>query len=102
MLASMLLMGTLAIVACAAPSATQQKHVLFVVADDLGRNDLSHFNGGLSETPAIDDLLSNGIFLESYYTFKVCSVRRRGLQQEDSASPQSHVYIFCSPRELAS
>lgn len=32
MLASMLLMGTLAIVACAAPSATQQKHVLFVVA----------------------------------------------------------------------
>lgn len=40
-------------------------------SDDLGRNDLSHFNGGLSETPAIDDLLSNGIFLESYYTFKV-------------------------------
>lgn len=63
----------LPIVACAvtlhgglpATAQTQQKHVLFVVADDLGRNDLGHFNG-IAETPVIDGLLQSGIFLESY------------------------------------
>ena len=66
-------LGFLPIVACAvtlhealpATSQTQQKHVLFVVADDLGRNDLGHFNG-VAETPVIDGLLESGIFLESY------------------------------------
>jgi hypothetical protein len=49
-----------------ATAQTQQKpHVLFVVADDLGRNDLGHFNH-IAETPTIDSLLESGIFLESY------------------------------------
>lgn len=36
-------------------------HVLFVVADDLGYNDLGHFNGGKTRTPAIDALIASGV-----------------------------------------
>ena len=60
-------------------TASQKPHVLMVVADDLGRNDLGYFNGGKSETPAMDALLSDGIFLAHYYSFKVCAPTRTSI-----------------------
>lgn len=59
--------------------SASRPHVLFIVADDLGRNDLSYFNGGKSASPAIDDLISGGIWLDSYYTFKVCAPSRTSI-----------------------
>jgi len=40
------------------------------MADDLGWNDLGRFNGGLTITPAIDELISEGILLQRFHTFK--------------------------------
>lgn len=36
-------------------------HILFVVADDLGRHDISYFNKGASSTPTIDGLIKDGV-----------------------------------------
>jgi arylsulfatase B len=57
------------------------KHILMIVADDLGYNDLgirnSHgTNGPRTITPTIDSLVSTGLTLSSYYTFKICSPSR--------------------------
>jgi hypothetical protein len=45
-------------------------------ADDLGWNDLGHFNGGLTLTKSIDGLIATGVLLERFHTFKVCAPSR--------------------------
>ena len=52
------------------------QNILMIVADDLGRNDLGARNGGLTVTPAIDSLISSGVSLGLYHTFKICSPSR--------------------------
>ena len=55
-------------------------HIVVIVADDLGRNDLgirnAHASGPRTLTPAIDKLITEGITLSSYHTFKICSPSR--------------------------
>jgi arylsulfatase A-like enzyme len=62
-----------------APSGSP-KHILVVVADDLGRQDLgarnAHADGPRTITPAIDELISSGVTLSQYHTFKICSPSR--------------------------
>ena len=41
------------------------------MADDLGRDDLGYFNGGKTYTPNIDALISEGLLLDNFHTFKV-------------------------------
>ena len=59
------------ILAAAAP----KPHIVMVVADDLGYDDLGHNsvmgNNGTTLTPAINELIDTGIQLTEYYTFKV-------------------------------
>jgi arylsulfatase A-like enzyme len=45
-------------------------------ADDLGWNDLGHFNGGLTLTKNIDGLIAQGVLLDRFHTFKVCAPSR--------------------------
>lgn len=52
------------------------KHIIVVIADDLGANDLGVRNGGRTLTPTIDSLIADGITMTSYYTFKICSPSR--------------------------
>jgi len=52
------------------------KHIVVIVADDLGRNDLGARNGGRTISPSIDALIAEGISLTSYHTFKICSPSR--------------------------
>lgn len=65
--------------AVAAPRA----HIIQVVADDLGYDDLGHDsvmgNSGKSYSPHINKLMDDGIILHDYYTFKVCSPTRASL-----------------------
>ena len=65
--------------AAAAPRA----HIIQVVADDLGYDDLGHDsvmgNSGKSFSPNINKLMDDGIILHDYYTFKVCSPTRASL-----------------------
>eukprot|EP01062_Namystynia_karyoxenos_P083232 TRINITY_DN9530_c0_g1_i1.p1 TRINITY_DN9530_c0_g1~~TRINITY_DN9530_c0_g1_i1.p1 ORF type:complete len:635 (+),score=161.64 TRINITY_DN9530_c0_g1_i1:86-1990(+) len=68
-------------------------HILFVVADDLGWNDVGYHQnaasganpqgrpttsaaGGVMRTPTIDRLSSEGVRLESYYVQPLCSPSR--------------------------
>lgn len=58
-------------------------HIIQVVADDLGYDDLGHDsvmgNSGKSISPNINKLMDDGIILHDYYTFKVCSPTRASL-----------------------
>lgn len=58
----------------------QQKlpHILVVVVDDLGSNDLGRHGSGI-QTPAIDRLAREGVFFENYYVLPYCSPTRASL-----------------------
>jgi arylsulfatase A-like enzyme len=60
-------------------TVASQPHILHVVADDLGANDLGIKNGGKTLTPTVDGLINEGVDLESYYTFKVCGPSRTSI-----------------------
>ncbi len=52
-------------------------NIVFILADDLGYGDISAFNGGLSETPALDGLMREGVCLTQHYTASpVCNPSR--------------------------
>ncbi len=67
------------------PQQQQQKqtqagppHILFVLADDLGNDDLS-LTQPLLETPVLHGLASRGVFLQNYYSQSLCSPSRAAL-----------------------
>ena len=70
---------TLGPVACA-PGETGRglPNIVIVVADDLGRRDVS-FHGGALPTPNIDRIAHEGVALERFYSAPVCSPTRAGL-----------------------
>lgn len=53
-------------------------NIVIVVADDLGRRDVS-FHGGELATPNIDRIAREGVALERFYSAPVCSPTRAGL-----------------------
>ena len=68
------------LLSCATAAALPQKpHIVHIVADDLGYNDLGITNGNKTQTPAIDALIRGGVRLTSYYTFRVCSPTRASI-----------------------
>jgi arylsulfatase A-like enzyme len=63
----------------AAPLAAADKpNVLFVVADDLGWNDVG-WHGGPPKTPHLDALVKAGVELDKHYVQPVCSPTRTAL-----------------------
>lgn len=60
-------------------SASQHPHIIHIVADDLGYNDLGIFNKGKTHTPYIDSLIQDGVQLGAYYTYRLCSPSRASL-----------------------
>lgn len=58
----------------------QHPNIIFILADDMGYGDFSAFNGGLSETPTLDALISESICLTQQYTSSpVCNPSRASL-----------------------
>lgn len=59
---------------------TPSPNIVFILADDLGYNELGYMNTsrGLI-TPEIDDLANNGIVLKQYYAQPICSPTRSAL-----------------------
>lgn len=51
-------------------------NIVHFMADDPGWNDLGHFNGGKTITTNIDTLITDGIRLDRFHTFKVCAPSR--------------------------
>jgi len=59
---------------------TQRPNVLFILADDMGYGDFGCFNDGLSHTPALDQLIAEGICLTQHYSASpVCAPARASL-----------------------
>ena len=50
-------------------------HILFIVADDLGFNDVG-YHGSEIKTPNIDRLANAGVKLENYYVQPTCTPTR--------------------------
>ncbi len=52
-------------------------NLLFILVDDMGYGDFSAFNGGLSETPALDALMAESVcFTQHYAASPVCNPSR--------------------------
>ena len=76
---AMTLAVAVALTACAPGESGQGlPNTVIVVADDLGRRDVS-FHGGELATPNIDRIASEGVALERFYSAPVCSPTRAGL-----------------------
>src|SRR5690606_6549998 len=58
---------------------TDNKNIILIVADDLGKYDLSIYGNPYIKTPHIDQLASEGVLFNSgYATASVCSPSRAG------------------------
>ncbi|MHC4205764.1 MAG: arylsulfatase B [Planctomycetota bacterium] len=64
--------------ACFAKKSTDKPNIVFILADDLGFNDLG-YHGSKIKTPNIDKLASEGVRLEQFYVQPVCSPTRSSL-----------------------
>jgi len=62
----------------AATSGTAQPNILLLVVDDLGWGDVG-FHGGTVPTPAIERLTKEGMELQRFYVYPVCSPTRAAL-----------------------
>ncbi|KAL5011997.1 hypothetical protein ScPMuIL_010548 [Solemya velum] len=56
----------------------KQPHILFIVADDYGFNDIG-YHGSEIRTPTLDKLASEGVRLENYYVQPICTPTRSQL-----------------------
>ena len=68
----------LAATATAFSPATPARHVILIVADDLGYADLG-YTGSQIATPNIDKLASQGVKLSDFYVQRACSPTRAAL-----------------------
>lgn len=75
-----LLLALLAMLLCSAPAvASREPNIVFILADDLGYNDVSLHGGSAWATPHIDSMARDGLELRSYYVQPVCSPSRASL-----------------------
>ena len=58
-----------------AATASAAPNIVFMLADDLGWNDVG-YHGGEIRTPHIDSLVEQGLELDRYYAFPLCSPTR--------------------------
>jgi len=56
----------------------KQPNILFIMADDLGYNDVGYHNPEM-KTPTIDQLAKEGVILEGHYSQDACSPSRAAL-----------------------
>ena len=59
----------------AGQAVSQQPNIVFLLADDLGYNDIGYHNPAII-TPNIDLMASQGVILEQSYVQPVCSPTR--------------------------
>ena len=59
--------------------SAKKPHIVQIVVDDLGYNDIGVHNDYAVKTPKMNQLIKEGVRLTSYYTFKICSPSRASL-----------------------
>lgn len=62
------------------PSQERQPNVVFILADDLGYNEMGFMNSTRGiKTPTLDALARGGVILKNYYVQPICSPTRSAL-----------------------
>ncbi|KAK2834309.1 hypothetical protein Q7C36_015010 [Tachysurus vachellii] len=59
----------------AAPNPSRPPHIIFIMTDDLGFNDIGYHNRDM-RTPTLDKLAAGGVKLENYYVQPICTPSR--------------------------
>lgn len=75
-----ILVGMTALDACKNPGTPEQPNILFVLADDFGRHDMSSMGSSYYETPHLDRIASRSmVFTQGYASCQVCSPSRASI-----------------------
>lgn len=74
-----LLLAAFGLVLSSAAHAAEQPNVVFILADDLGREDCGFMGGKEIRTPQLDKLAASGAKLDACYVLPVCSPTRAAL-----------------------
>ncbi|XP_065663200.1 arylsulfatase J isoform X9 [Hydra vulgaris] len=57
----------------------EKPHIILIVADDLGWNDIGFHGSKEISTPNIDRLATNGVVLDNYYVLPICTPSRSAI-----------------------
>lgn len=90
-------MRAILVLAALAERARAAKHVVLVLADDLGWSDLGFRGSGIA-TPHLDALANEGVVFEHLYVQRACSPTRTGGRAEELNLPAGPGWNPCFKR----